>query len=162
MPTNPNNPIKFSVPAVPIAQPRQRHRIVKAKGRTFTSNYTPASDPVNAFKAVVAMAAREAYGGPPLDVPLTVSMVFIMPRGNRPSWLTNKRFPRWFAAWKDGQRVPYAVKKNDRDNLMKGFQDALNGLLWTDDGLICAGPVEKWIAAADEQAHVEVVVEELD
>lgn len=148
-------PITFTVPAVPVPQPRQRHRVVHAAGKAFASNYTPTRDPVNAFKAACKLAAADVYKGPPLTGPLYVGLTFVMPR-TKPSWL--KKDSPWFPAWKRGDRVPHANARNDRDNLMKSLQDALNGLLWEDDGLIYGGPVEKWIAAGHEQPHVEVYV----
>ena len=154
--------IIFTVPAVPVAQPRQRHRVFKGKdGKVFSSNYTPTKDPVNAFKAAAKVAAAQAHDGAPLKGPLRVSLIFIMPRGNKPSWLTKKEYPEIFAAWKCGDRVPHATSRNDRDNLMKSIQDALNELLWKDDGMIFAGPVEKWIASDREQPCVEIMVEEV-
>jgi len=141
--------ITFTVPTVPIAQPRQRHRIISGGGRTFAHNYTPTRDPVNAYKAAVQMAAQEAYRGSPLAGPLSVSMVFVMPRPKSLIWKA-KPMPR----------VPH-VGKPDRDNLMKSTQDALNELLWKDDSQICGGLVEKWIAAGDEQPHVEITVQAL-
>lgn len=144
--------IRFEVPGVPVAQPRQRHALIAGHIR----NYTPVKDPVNTFKAACQIAAREAYQGRPLEGPLRVSLVFVMPRTGKPGWL--KKDSPWFAAWKAGSRMPHAGIK-DRDNLMKGLQDALNGLLWQDDRLIYAGPVEKWIAGHNEQPHVEVTVE---
>lgn len=138
--------IRFTVPSVPVAQPRQRHRIVKSGARVYSHNYTPTKDPVNAFKAAVQMAARQAYQGPPLSGALDVRMVFVMPRPKSMTWKT-KPMPR----------VPHTGKP-DRDNLMKSVQDALNELLWKDDSQICAGAIEKFIAAGDEQPHVEVFV----
>lgn len=44
--------IVMNVPGVPVAQPRQRHRVIAGN----VSNYTPASSPVNAFKATVRLA----------------------------------------------------------------------------------------------------------
>lgn len=143
--------IQFTIPAVPVSQPRQRHRNV---GK-FIQNYTPTKHPVNAFKAAAQMASRQAYQGPPLTGPLFLEVVFVMPRV-KPSWL--KKDSPWFADWKAGKRVPHANARNDRDNLMKSFQDALNKLLWADDGLIYDGPVGKWVASADEQPHVRVTV----
>lgn len=140
--------ITFTVPAVPKAQPRQRHRVITtATGRSFASNYTPKNDPVNAFKACCQMAAQQAYSGAPLEGPLRAAFVFVMPR------------PKLAKKFGTG-RLPHA-KAPDRDNLMKSLQDALNGLLWSDDRQIFAGHVEKWVAAADEQPHVEVTVEVL-
>lgn len=138
--------LHFTVPAVPVAQPRQRHRVIASGGRTFAHNYTPTRDPVNAFKAAVQMAAQGVYRGSPLDGPLSVTMVFVMPRPKSLVWKT-KPMPR----------VPH-VGKPDRDNLMKSTQDALNELLWKDDAQICGGTVEKWVAAGNEQPHVEITV----
>lgn len=151
--------IAFTVPAVPVAQPRQRHRVIQAGGRTFASNYLPKSDPVNAFKAACQVAASQAYSGPPLDEPISMAIVFVMPR-TKPSWL--KKESPWFAAWKAGERIPHAVKRNDRDNLMKSVQDALNGLVYADDGLIYAGQPEKWLASETEQPHVEIVIDTIE
>lgn len=136
--------IKFTVPCVPVAQPRQRHRVVHAGGRSFASNYTPAKDPVNAFKAACQLAASQAYDGPPIDWPISMDIDFVFPRGKQPK-----------KAGSD--RLPHAVKP-DRDNLAKSLQDALNGLLYRDDSLIWNGVISKWRAAEDEQPHVEVRV----
>lgn len=142
--------ISFTVPAVPIAQPRQRHRVISSGGRSFAHNYTPAKDPVNAFKAAVQLHAAQAHTGAPLLGPLSVRMVFVMPRPKSMIWKTRPM-----------PRVPHTGKP-DRDNLMKSAQDALNELLWKDDSQICAGPVEKWIASGDEQPHVEITVTAMD
>jgi Holliday junction resolvase RusA-like endonuclease len=140
------SPISFTVPGVPVAQPRQRHRVVTSGGRTFAQNYTPAKDPVNTFKAAVRMAAAAAYQGPPLAGPLSVSLTFVMPRPGRLIW-KKREMPR---VW--------APVKPDRDNLEKSLQDTLNGQLWIDDSQIVAGEVRKVYAAGDEQACVEVRV----
>lgn len=154
--------VEFTVPAMPVAQPAKQVRIAKTKdGRAVPLVSTPEKHPVQSFKATCAMAARSAHPGAPLDGPLQVAIQFIFQRGGKPAWIT-KHTPFWLEAWKGGCRVPYAVKKrHDRDNLMKSLQDALNGIVWADDGLICCGPVEKWIAASDEQPHVWVRVEKL-
>lgn len=144
-----NTPLEFTVPALPKAQPRQRHRIISAGGRTFAQNYTPTKDPVNAFKATVRMAAEEAYQGAPLAGPLRVDLVFVFPRQKAKVW-KSRPMPRY----------PHTGKP-DRDNLMKSLQDALNGLVWTDDAIICAGDTQKWHAAGDEQPHVEVRIEKI-
>lgn len=147
--------IEFTVYAVPVAQPRQRHRVIQGKGgKAFAANYTPARDPVNSYKASVRMASASVYrSGPPLTGPLVVDMIFVLPR-TKPAWL--KKDSPWYAKWKSGDRIPHAVARNDRDNLAKSTQDALNGVLWVDDGQIYAGRIEKWIASEFEQPHVEV------
>ena len=138
--------IHFIVPAVPVAQPRQRSRIASGKGgKQFVQNYTPAKHPVNDFKAAVMHAARAAYSGPPLDVPLSMHVVFVMPRDNAKVWKT-KPMPR----------EPYTKKKGDWDNLGKSLSDALNQLVYTDDGLLCDVRVLRVMASGYEQPHVEV------
>jgi Holliday junction resolvase RusA-like endonuclease len=136
--------IEFTIPTVPVAQPRQRHAVHGGHVR----NYIPKDNPVWAFKAAAQVAVANAYQGAPLDHPLRVDLVFVMPRPKSMVW---KRRPM--------PREPFG-KKPDRDNLEKSLYDALNGLLWRDDSLICDGRVQKVYAAGDEQPHVEVVVSE--
>lgn len=141
--------IKFIVPAVPIAQPRQRTTIRGEGEKAFVHNYTPADHPVNAFKASVRHAARAAYQGPPLEGPIELIAWFIMPRPLSMIW-KRRRMPR-----------ARHIKTPDRDNLEKSLKDALKGIVWRDDSQVCAGPVEKWIASGNEQPHVLVIIRQL-
>ena len=140
--------IDFTVPAIPVAQPRQRHRVVTFAGHTVAANYTPAKAPVNAFKASVRQAFADAYQGPPLDCPVFVRLVFVFPRPSNRIWKT-RAMPR----------EPHA-KKPDVDNVFKSLADSLNGLLWIDDSQVVTLCATKWIASGDEQPHVEVRIEE--
>lgn len=141
--------ITFKVPAIPVAQPRQRHRIITSGGRSFASNYTPGKHPVQDYKASVRMAASQAYQGAPLPGPLRMNIVFVFPRTNGQIW-KKKPMPRI-----------YHSKRPDRDNIEKSTLDALKGFLFIDDCQVCCGEVQKVIAAGDEQPHVEITVEEL-
>jgi len=143
--------ITIQVPAVPVAQPRQRHAIRGKGKRQFVANYTPSKHAVNDFKATVRLAAREVYSGPPLDGALKVDCFFLMPRPKKMMW---KRRPM--------PRVPYIIKRNDRDNLDKAVLDALTGTLWIDDGQVWEGRITKMYAAGDEQPHVEITVIQLE
>lgn len=134
--------IRFVVPGIPIAQPRQRHRVVCGHAQ----NYTPAKHPVNQFKRDAAIAVAKLYQGPPLEGPLYMEIVFVMPRPGRLIWKTRPM-----------PREPHTAKP-DRDNLMKSLQDALNGLLYVDDSQLCDGPVSKVIAAGNEQAQTIVTL----
>lgn len=132
----------FQVPCIPVAQPRQRHRVVQAHGRTFAQNFTPAKHPVQDYKATVRMLAQEHYTGAPIEGPLRLELVFVLPRAKGLIWKT-KPMPRlWHCS------------KPDADNLAKSTKDALNGLLWRDDSQIAALRVNKFIASGDEQPHV--------
>lgn len=151
MPASPTKltSVRFTVPAVPVAQPRQRHRIVNSHGKAFVHNYTPSKSPVQDFKATVRLAARGVYGGPPADEPLALYVTFVMPRPAAKIWKT-----------KPMERYPHTAKP-DMDNLVKSLKDSLHGLLWRDDSLVCVECLSKYVASGDEQPHVDVAVRTL-
>lgn len=141
--------IRFHVPAVPVAQPRQRHRAVTINGRTITQNYTPAKHPVQDFKASVRQAFEAVASGPPIEGAVSLIIVFIMPRPKGMVW-KSKPMPR-----------KRHVSKPDIDNLVKGLKDALKGLAWRDDSQVSGLTAVKLIAAGDERPGVQVVIEEV-
>lgn len=137
---------QLRVNAIPVAQPRQRHRVITAGGRAFASNYTPQRDPVNAYKASIRAALSEAFSGPPLQGPLRVVVEFVF---DRPKYLLK---PRSYAG-----RILY-TKKPDADNLVKSTFDALNGLLWSDDAQCAIVEASKWWRDLSEAPHVRLSV----
>ena len=137
--------IAFTVPAVPVAQPRQRHAMIAGHVR----NYTPKNDPVNTFKAAAQMALRQAYQGPPLTGPIRLDVVYVFPRPKSMIW-KSKPMPR-----------ERHTKKPDRDNVEKALKDSLSKLAWVDDSQVWCGEPQKWIAAGGEQPHVEVVIRQV-
>lgn len=137
----------FTVPGIPASQPRQRHRVIVGKdGRAFAANYTPARDPVNAFKAAVTLAAHNAYDGPPLDCPVVVYLDFYFPRPKRLVWKTRP------------MPVQPHDSKPDIDNLCKAVTDALIGLAYRDDSQICLVNASKMFCAGDQQPRTVVTV----
>ena len=120
--------IEILIPSIPIAQPRQKHRLAKYGEKSFIQNYTPTDSPVNSFKAVSKLVAKVAMKGlPPFLGPLRVDVEFVLPRPKRLVW-KNKKMPR-----------ERHIIKPDRDNLEKSIFDALNGIVWGDDCQVCAG-----------------------
>lgn len=136
--------IVFRVQAVPISQPRPRAVSFAGKARMADA---PKSHPVHDFKASVRQAWTAAYVGPPLDEPLTMKIVFVMPRPKAKVWKTRPM-----------PREPYVAKKNDWDNLGKSVCDALNKYAYSDDGLIWKCEVTRLIASGDETPHVEIEI----
>ena len=134
--------MNFIIPAIPIAQPRQRHT---REGR----NYIPAGHPVHAFKATVRYTVQQGFTDAPIEGPLRLYAVFVLPRPKNMTWKT-KPMPR----------VPHTIAP-DADNLLKALQDSLNGLLWKDDAQVHHAVIEKWIASGSEQPHVELEVVEV-
>lgn len=143
--------IQFTIPAVPVAEPRKRSRVVRANGKSLVSHYTPTTHPVNAFKSSASKAATETIGSlGPLTGPLKIEIVFVLPRTAGQIWKT-KPMPRiWHS------------KKPDFDNLEKSVCDALKGIVWLDDSQVCCTSVCKVIAAGDELPHVEFACEQLE
>lgn len=145
------NEIKFVVNAVPVAQPRQRHRAVEGPSGIYVQNYTPGDHPVSAFKDAVHLAAAGSvmwllsHGGM-LTGPLEARLIFVMPR---PKKLRN------------GPRVPFK-RKPDSDNFAKSVLDALSKRIYVDDSQVCRLIVEKWYAAFEEKPHVEVEIAPMD
>lgn len=137
---------RFTVPSVPVPQPRQRHSIYRdSRGQLRQKNYTPVTHPVNAFKAMVQIAAAEAGIGSPIDGPVGLSVLFVLPRPQ---------------SLKQGPRVRHD-KRPDMDNLLKSLLDALNHVAWRDDSRISLLSGGKCYASSTEQPHVEVEIEEL-
>jgi len=141
--------ITFTIPTVPVAQPRQRHRIMSMGNKSFAQNYTPTKHPVNAFKSAVQMAARAAYQGAPLDGPISLRIVFVLPR------------PKKFCRKKDPIGRLWCPSKPDADNLSKSAKDAMSKLLFHDDAQVAQEHLTKFYAAQDEQPCVEVEIDVL-
>ena len=138
--------IEFIVPAIPVAQPRQRSRVIFGKGgQAFAHNYTPAKDPSNVFKATVRISCQAVFGLAPLEGPLAATLCFVMPRP--------QSLPKKYGIG----RLP-STKKPDLDNLCKSVFDALNGILWVDDSHIQSLSCSRWVAAENEQPHVSISV----
>lgn len=138
--------IFFQVNDVPIAQPRQRHAVKfsKRQNRHFVQNYIPGDDPVQAWREHVQIMARQAYQGEPLDgVPISLAVKFLMPRP--------KAMRGTDRAWH--------LTRPDCDNLVKAVKDALTGICWKDDAMVCREVISKEYHAADEQPGASVMIE---
>ena len=104
--------IEFKVFTVPVAQPRQRHRIVKGKSGMFVANYVPSTHPVNGYKIDLQTKLREVYHGEPLEGPLSLTLIGNLknpgqewePKG-RPRRVKSKDFPDKVL----GKVAPYGV-----------------------------------------------------
>tara|TARA_Y100000034_G_scaffold122661_1_gene168417 strand:- start:562 stop:1041 length:480 start_codon:yes stop_codon:yes gene_type:complete len=152
------------VPGTPIAQPRQRHRVITSRNaraacqlcglkpadRHFVSNYTPAKHAVNTYKQAITLVVKTQYSDAPMTGPLDIFVEFVMPRPAVKVW---KRKPM--------PTYPHATKP-DIDNLLKSTFDACNGLLWSDDSQIARLDTIKRVASGDESAHVLIDVRQYD
>ena len=110
---------------------------------------TDACKATKSWQHVVATAALEAYHGPLLDGPLSVSMMFYRPR---PRGHFGKRGLK--------QSAPgWPTSRPDVLKLARAVEDALTKIVWTDDARIVVESLEKqW----GEPARVEVTISEAE
>jgi Holliday junction resolvase RusA-like endonuclease len=145
--------ISFRVPVVPVPQPRPRamiqagHVHIHTPTTRKTSDGRRVSTGIVEFKTAIARAAEAAYKGPPLDGPLDLQLVFLLPRPKSMVWKTRPMPRAWHQA------------KPDLDNLVKAVKDALKGLTWRDDSQIGRVVAVKWYASIDEPPGVEVEID---
>ena len=101
------------------------------------------SKSAQAYQKAITLLSRRHAPSKAYDGPLRVDYIFILPRPQR---LNKKTDPAC--------RIP-ADKRPDRDNLIKGTQDAILGF-WEDDAQIVDGRTGKYYAAKDETAKIEI------
>lgn len=131
-----------------MPQPRQRHALKEDKlGNKKLVNYTSDSSRVKAYKSVIQLSARVKHKGPPLEGPLQLWIWFYFerPKSLAPSTRTH----------------PYFYHRPDFDNIAKAVCDALNGILWKDDGQIAAACVFKHYCENGEQPHTRMIISTL-
>lgn len=124
--TGGRNAVEIVVLGRPVAKGRPRFNT--ATGRA----YTPAK--TASFEAELKYAAQQAMGdSPPMDGPLVLEMEVVVPIPA--SWPLKKQ-----EAARSGSMLP--TKKPDWDNYGKTV-DALNLVVWMDDGQVIDGRVRK-------------------
>lgn len=132
--------LRILVPGVPIAQPRHK---VALRGRRAVA-YIPCDHAIHEWRRRVArfaVAAAEEQGwefawcegGVGIDV------AYYMPRAR-----SNKR------------KLP--TIKPDLSNLNKAIEDALTGIVWRDDSVICESNERKVFASSVESCGVVIDV----
>lgn len=126
--------VVFFVAGKPMAQPRQRHRIVvvgkegdgkqasrrKSKRNMYVQTYNPANSEPSRWKRKVRAEAAEAFRAyrlGPFDGPVMVRLLCRFALKSKP--------------------CHYREKKPDIDNLQKLVFDAMNGVAYRDDSQIC-------------------------
>lgn len=135
--------ISFTVPAVPVAQPRAKATAMNGKPRMYEAKK---SHPIHDFKASVRQAFSEAHQGPPLDGPVLMTCEFYFPL------LKKMR----------GDITKPKATKPDWDNLGKAVSDALNKLAYHDDGQIVQCVIRKSFTSRHHQPRVCVVLSQID
>lgn len=145
--------LSFRVDAVPVAQPRQRQRVVTVGGRAMAMNYTPTKDKVNVYKAALQSAACKAMNDSgrvlKIDQPLLVDLCFMLPR---PKKLLTMKLANVM--------IPY-TRKPDIDNFIKSTLDAMNGIVWVDDSQVVDIRARKFYAPQNVGVGVAIEIWEV-
>ena len=123
------DPITINLVGVP--QGKGRARAFLRAGHI--SHYTP--EKTRTYEGMIRTAAMEAMGNrPPLDEPVEFVLRAIFP------------IPPSFSKKKQQQAMVNEIrpgKKPDLTNIVKAWEDALNGVAYRDDSLICRMTLEK-------------------
>lgn len=124
-----NEPITVTLAGAPQGKGRARAFV---RGGNV-GHYTP--EKTRSYEGMIRTAAMQELGErPALDCPVEFTMraVFSVPA----SWSKRKRQQAIVGDIKPG-------KKPDLDNIAKAWNDALNGVVYRDDSLICRMTLEK-------------------
>lgn len=128
-----SDPIRFFVPGIP--KPGGSKRAIWRQGMVH-ARIVDASNNKD-WKAVVSLKASESFLGPPLEGPLSVSYVFIMPRP-KSHYRTGKRSHEL----RDDAPI-YHTSTPDLTKLVRCAEDACSGILWRDDKQCAIQPARK-------------------
>lgn len=146
------NVIDFQVGGEPVAQPRPRGRLVTPRhGKPFIQIYNPSD--ADEWKNAIAIMARIVFAKwAPIDGGVRFCADFRMPRPE--SHYRNVRAGRFLRD--DAPR--FHTIKPDLDNMEKAVQDALTGIVWTDDCRVCQKYSRKLYAREHEPMGVRIVI----
>jgi Holliday junction resolvase RusA-like endonuclease len=97
------------------------------------------------YKRELALLCRQQYHGKPLEGELSLKVAFFRPVQKSISKIEHVRRI-------SGAHRP--VVKPDLSNYLKSFEDALNGILWTDDAMIVHEEIDKFYSD-----HPHIVLE---
>jgi crossover junction endodeoxyribonuclease RusA len=142
-PTTSSAAIEFTIPGA--AAPQGSKRAIRLRtGRTVL---VESSAKVKPFRAVAALAATEAWRGPPYRecVGLEVTFRFVRPKSHYKT---------------DGSLrvgVPLAPGKPDIDKLLRALLDALTGVIYVDDlQVACIWATKEYGARAETVVSVVI------
>ena len=118
--------ISFTVPGDPIAQPRPQ---ISTRGG-FARAFVPRVHPIYVYRDAIQLAAKVAMAG---QAPITGPVALRV-------WLCIAR-PK---SHSKARRLDDShTQKPDASNVLKGLEDALNGVCWVDDSQIVDARISK-------------------
>lgn len=138
--------VRFTVPGQPRAQQRTHSRVVRlASGKLTSMHYTPAQS-VSEQNGVRYLAAAAMRGRDPMDGPIALYACFYIPVPR--SWSRKRQ-----EAALHGEIFP--ASRPDLDNYFKLVADAMNKVVWRDDGCVVRAIIDKLYSA---RQRVDILV----
>lgn len=135
--------VKIIVPGEPIPKPRAKGWFNKKTN--ILHHYYAKATGIAQFEEHVRNLAFKEFPAP-VDGSVRLDVLFVFPRLKGMVWKT-KPMPR-----------VDKLTKPDYDNLLKSCTDAMNGIVFRDDGQVAHGSWDKVIAAADEAPRTEITI----
>lgn len=133
--------VTFIVPGIPVPKARPRFRRIG----NFVSTYTAAK--TKTYEDQVRDCARAAMGSSsPLETPVAVYCYISVPI---PASYSKKRFKDCLSG------IEKPIKRPDADNTFKSISDAMNGIVYKDDGQIVIIHITK-VYSTDPKVEVMV------
>ena len=122
--------IVIEVPGIPRPY-RERQAPVRA-GRTHS--YRPSPALVRWQEAVAWWAKSAMRGEPPIEGPIRLEVTFYLPMP--------KKMLKADRALAERDEL-FHIKRPDRTQFLKAFEDGFTGIVWVDDSQVCAGAAFK-------------------
>lgn len=107
-------------------------------------------EPIADYQKNVRSAAYRIFQGMPWECPISLDILFLMPRPQKSVW-KSKPMPRY----------PHTAKP-DVDNLTKGIKDALNGVVYRDDSQVANIHSSKWVCAGGENPKTIIKLSKIE
>ena len=134
-----NRRIHFTVPGVPVAQPRHR---VGPRGA-----YIPKDHPIHAYKQEVLLTWQSiSEYFEPMPGAVSVGITFHFPRPLNKVWKTKPML------------AEVKTTTPDLDNLAKGVLDSLQNHAFGDDSRVCELRLSKWIVRDGALPRTEITI----
>lgn len=135
--------ISLTIPGEPIAKPRAKGWF-NQKTKILHHYYSDKSG-IKGYEEYIRETCFKLFKRP-VDGPVEIEAEFIFPRPKAMIW-KKKPMPR-----------VDKITKPDYDNLLKSLTDAMNGVVFRDDGQVTRGSWKKSIAGGDEIPRTIVTI----
>ena len=123
--------IKLTILGIPQPKQSAKFRALKMGNKTFVKSYQPKSVVDNERNIAYDIKTQLNPDFKPFNCPIGIKALFVFPPLK--SWSKKQ-----LALLESGATIYKPTKPDLTDNLMKGLCDAMTGIVYIDDALICS------------------------